>query len=200
MADPSSPPTPRDPVASNTNAGDLGAATTPGATGSAPAIAFSSPPRGSSRSGPELTSQLNSVLDDEEEDIIVRRRAEEERLVETNRLIRQQAAAMMNVAEKTRSILIPIPDEDIITQMWIAEFKRLGRTICTREEQLRMLRFAFEFTVFDMTGAEVTDTYLPQRRPATQPPSDAPSTQRLRSSTSLTDAPAPSYVQKVCVR
>jgi hypothetical protein len=106
----STPPT-NDPQIYNANAGasDTSAARTPPRPPPPPAIAFSSPRRGSSRSGPELTSQLNSVLDDDDEKIKERKRAEEARLITKNRLILKQAETLARTTPKSDATIFQCP-------------------------------------------------------------------------------------------
>jgi hypothetical protein len=218
MVEASNPPT-NDPHISNANAGAADtpaaavgvaandAARTPTRPTPPPAIAFSSPPRGGARSGPELTSQLNSVLDNDEEELQERKRAEEAKLINKIRLILKQAEFFARITPKLDPILIPMPEDDIVEQMWIGAFKRVGRPNCIREEGLHMIRFTVTITPFDPEGVE--DSYLPQRRHAPDNPSDAsPRVQRsrlsevsaddspifLRATSSSTTAPTPQAV------
>jgi hypothetical protein len=163
MAEASSPSPTNAPKISNANAGAAdtpaaasGAAAnitarTPPRTPAPPAIAFSSPTRRSARSGPELTSQFNSVFDDDDEELQERKRAEEARLVNKNRLILKQAESLARISPKSNPILIPMPDDDIVEQMWIGAFRRVGRSHCIRDTELHMLHFESSSPCFILT-------------------------------------------------
>jgi hypothetical protein len=82
-----------------------------------------------------------------------------------------------------------MPEDDILKQMWIGAFKRVGCTHCIRDAELRMLRFKLSITLFDTEGVE--NNYLTQRRHATDPSFDvSPRVRRARlSEVSADDSP-----------